>query len=228
MDKELRYLNRNSIKNHDQCVIIIGGAKISSKINMISNYLDKASHILIGGAMAFTLLKAQGINVGLSLVETNMITKSKAILNNAIKNNIKIVLPIDVVCSQDLKDVTEIEIKKIEDINKKDIGLDIGPETTLIYLNYLNNAKTVIWNGPMGLFENYNFATGTQSIASIIKDITINNNVCSIIGGGDTVRAVETTESLDNFTHVSTGGGASLKLLSGEKLDFISSWEKYE
>ena len=133
-----------------------------------------------------------------------------------------------IISSTSIDDDSKINIKSIDEIDNQDIGLDIGPETTMIYLNYLSKSEKVIWNGPMGLFENYNYATGTTSISSALKDYTMNNKLNTIIGGGDTVRAIEMTESIDSFTHVSTGGGASLKLLSGEKLDLIKSWEQYE
>ena len=225
MEKEFKYL---SSKNIDNSTVLIGGVKISSKIKMISNYLDKCNNILIGGAMAFTLLKSTGIDVGNSLVEDDMLEKSFNILKEAKDIGVNIILPVDVVCSSKVDSNDNIKIKSVNDINSNEIGFDIGPETTMIYLDYLSKSKSVIWNGPMGKFEDFNYATGTTSIASGIKDFTLNNNLHSIIGGGDTVRAIELTESINSFTHVSTGGGASLKLLSGEKLDFMKSWEKYE
>jgi len=225
MSKEFKYL---SADKNMKTTVLIGGAKISSKLKMIYNYLDKCDTILIGGAMAFTLLKSQNINVGSSLVENNMVNESKKILDKANKMGVDIILPIDIVSSTSIDDDSEINIKSIDQIDNQDIGLDIGPETTMIYLNYLSKSEKVIWNGPMGLFENYNYATGTTSISSALKDYTMNNKLNTIIGGGDTVRAIEMTESIDSFTHVSTGGGASLKLLSGEKLDLIKSWEQYE
>ena len=224
MSKELKYLSSTDSAG---TTIIIGGAKISSKIKMLFNYLNKCDSILIGGAMAFTLLKSKGINIGASLVENNMIQDAKKILETARILDVDIILPTDVVCSKSI-DGQNIEIKNIELMKNDDIGLDIGPETTMIFSEYISNSKKVIWNGPMGLFENFNFATGSTSIANLIKELTINKDLNSIIGGGDTVRAIELTENIDSFTHVSTGGGASLKLLSGEKLELIKSWSSYE
>jgi 3-phosphoglycerate kinase len=224
MLKELKYL---SPTDSEGTTIVIGGAKISSKIKMIFNYLNKCDSILIGGAMAFTLLKSKGINIGKSLVEDTMLEDAKKILETAEILGVDIILPTDVVCSESI-DGQNIEIKNIDSMKCDDIGLDIGPETTMIFSEYISNSKKIIWNGPMGLFENFNFATGSTSIANLIKELTINNELKSIIGGGDTVRAIELTENINSFTHVSTGGGASLKLLSGEKLDLTKSWSLYE
>jgi 3-phosphoglycerate kinase len=224
MSKELKYL---SSTDSEGTTIIIGGAKISSKIKILFNYLNKCDSILIGGAMAFTLLKSKGINIGASLVENSMIQDAKKLLETARILGVNIILPTDAVCSNSI-DGQNIEIKNIELMKDDDIGLDIGPETTMIFSEYISNSKKVIWNGPLGLFENFNFATGSTSIANLIKELTINNDLNSIIGGGDTVRAIEMTENIDSFTHVSTGGGASLKLLSGEKLELTKSWSSYE
>ena len=225
MSKEFKYLTQN---NKDKSTVLIGGAKISSKIKMIKNYLDKCDNILVGGAMAFTLLKAKGCNIGSSLVEDDMIDISIDILNSAKDKNVKIVLPVDVVCKDKIDSEESPQIKSIDLIKEDQMGLDIGPETTMIFLDCLSKSNSVIWNGPMGMFEKINYSTGTSSICTGISNFTKENNLKSIIGGGDTVRAIEMTESVGSFTHVSTGGGASLKLLSGEKLDFIKSWEKYE
>ena len=225
MSKEFKYLTQN---NKNKSTVLIGGAKISSKIKMIKNYLDKCDTILIGGAMAFTMLKAKGCKVGNSLVENDMIDVSIDILNSARDKNVLIVLPVDVVCANKIDSDESPQIKSVDLINEDQMGLDIGPETTMIFLNYLSESNNVIWNGPMGMFEKINYSTGTSSISTGISNFTKENNLKSIIGGGDTVRAIEMTESTSSFTHVSTGGGASLKLLSGEKLDFIKSWEKYE
>ena len=195
---------------------------------MIKNYLDKCDTILIGGAMAFTMLKAKGCKVGSSLVENDMLDVSIEILNSARNKNVSIVLPVDIVCTNNIDSDESPQIKSVDLISEDQMGLDIGPETTMIFLNYLSKSKNVIWNGPMGMFEKINYSTGTSSISTGISNFTRENNLKSIIGGGDTVRAIEMTESECSFTHVSTGGGASLKLLSGEKLDFIKSWEKYE
>jgi len=225
MESEMKHLSDDIDKN---TVIVIGGAKISTKIKMINNYLGKASHILIGGAMAFTFLKAIGKNIGLSLCEDNMLSEAQSILDLSKKLNTSVVLPDDFVCSKSFEDSNESEIFNVDDISDDYIGLDIGPETSMNFNLILGNSKKVIWNGPMGMFEKNNYATGTQSVSFEIKELTANNDLISIIGGGDTVRAIKSFTDTDNYTHVSTGGGASLKLLSGEKLDFINTWDKYE
>ena len=194
---------------------------------MINKYLGHASHILIGGAMAFTFLKAQGKNIGLSIYEENMVSIANDILENATTKGTHIVLPDDFVCSKD-KSKDSFDIFSSDDIGDDYIGYDIGPETSMNYSMIINNSDKVIWNGPMGMFEKAEYATGTQAICYEIKESTLNNNLISIIGGGDTVRAIKTFTDIDSFTHVSTGGGACLKVLSGEKLDFFKSWEQYD
>ena len=224
MDKEITHL---SIKpNNDNNILIVGGAKISTKINLINNFMDKVSHILIGGGMAFTFLKTKNIEVGKSLIEKKMLDIASQLLDEAKKNKVKIVLPVDVICSDSIDD-DNISVDNINNIDINKMALDIGPETCMLFDMIIQNSKQTIWNGPMGAFENITFATGTQFIASAIISGTKNNNLISIIGGGDTVSAIENYCSLDSFTHVSTGGGASLKLLSGERLEIYKSWEKY-
>ena len=226
MESEIKHL---SDKIGKSTVIVIGGAKISTKIKMINNYLGKASHILIGGAMAFTFLKAIGKNIGLSLCEDNMLNEAQSILDLSKKLNTSIILPNDFVCSKSFEEASsQTEVFHVDDIPDEYIGLDIGPETSMTFNLILGNSKKVIWNGPMGMFEKNNYATGTQSVSFEIKELTANNDLISIVGGGDTVRAIKSFTNTSNYTHVSTGGGASLKLLSGEKLDFINAWDKYE
>ena len=204
--------------------IIIGGAKISTKIKMINFFLDNADSIFIGGAMAFTFLKSKGLNVGLSMVENDMLDIAKGIIGKSKLINKKIILPIDVVCVKNNIDSNKIFIKNINNLEDNDIGLDIGPQTIKIFKNKINNLDTVIWNGPLGFFENKNFSHGTIKMSKFLKKM---KNKITIIGGGDTVSAIEMYDTLNGFSHVSTGGGASLKLLSGEKLNLTKSWEKY-
>ena len=223
MMQEFKYLDNTKLFNNTSS-IIIGGAKISTKLKMIINYLDIASNILIGGAMAFTLLKAKGFNVGSSLFEDSMISESKKILDVFESSKTNLILPLDIVCKNKL--TKKITVKRIEDIKNDDIGLDIGPETTFDFVNCINKSNIIIWNGPMGMFEDLNFATGTQTISKAIANI--DKQFISIIGGGDTVSAIESTQNISSFTHVSTGGGASLKLLSGDILEFQKSWRLYD
>lgn len=221
MKRELEFLKINS-KHHTG--IIIGGAKISTKIKMINYFLSKSDSIFIGGAMAFTLLKSQGFNVGLSMVENDMLSTAKNIFNQAKINNKNILLPLDIVCVKNKINSKDFFVKDINDLNDNDIGLDIGPKSVENFKKNISSLDSIIWNGPLGYFENPNFSKSTVEIANFLKSLT---NVSTIIGGGDTVSAIELYSTLSDFNHVSTGGGASLKLLSGEKLNLIKSWEKY-
>jgi len=223
IQKEIKNLSTNIDK---KTIVIIGGAKISTKINMINKYLGNASHILIGGAMAFTFMKAMGKNIGGSLYEQNMIDIANDIMNSSKDKGTNIVLPNDFVCSKDNSD--KFDVLNSDNLTDSDVGYDIGPETSMNYSMIIKNSAKVIWNGPMGMFEKPEYATGTQAVCYEIKESTINNNLISIVGGGDTVRAIKSFTNTSDFTHVSTGGGASLKVLSGEKLDFVKSWELYD
>ena len=225
MDKELKHLS--NIKSNTKCCLVIGGVKISTKLKMIYNYVGKSSHILVGGAMAFTFLKAMKINIGSSLYEKSMIDEAKDLLKLSKIKNTKIVLPIDIV-SQIKNNINNVNVCYIDEMKSNYIGLDIGPETFIKYSSIMNESDRIIWNGPLGMFEDNKFATGTQSICSHIKDLTKVKKVISIVGGGDTIRAINTFTNTEGFTHVSTGGGASLKILGGEEINFISSWNKYD
>ena len=219
--KEFKYLEVNKSKNNG---MIIGGAKISTKIKMINYFLNNSDMIFIGGAMLFTFLKSKGYNVGRSKVEDDMLEEAENIYTKSILMNKKIILPIDVVCAKESINSKDIYTKNINNISDKDIGLDIGPKTINLFKNKISKLKTVIWNGPLGYFENQNFANGTIKIGNFLEK----SEISTIIGGGDTVSALEKYGSISSFTHVSTGGGASLKLLSGEKLNLTKSWEMYK
>ncbi len=222
MLKEFKYLTQSNL-NSNKLTVIIGGAKISTKLKMIDCYIGNCNNIIIGGAMAFTLLKASDVEVGLSLIEDDMIYESKRILERVKNSKTNLLLPVDIVCKNTVSN--DISIEDVNNIGSNQIGLDIGPESTLIFSQYIEQSSYIVWNGPMGMFEELSFATGTQSIADTIANVGVDSK--TIIGGGDTVSAIEMTQPLSRYTHVSTGGGASLKLLSGEKLDFHISWEKY-
>ena len=219
--KEFKYLEVNKSKNNG---VIIGGAKISTKIKMINYFLNNSDMIFIGGAMLFTFLKSKGYNVGRSKVEDDMLEEAENIFTKSILMNKKIILPIDVVCTKESINSKDIYTKNINNISDTDIGLDIGPKTINLFKNKISKLKTVIWNGPLGYFENQNFANGTIKIGNFLEK----SEISTIIGGGDTVSALEKYGSISSFTHVSTGGGASLKLLSGEKLNLNKSWEMYK
>ena len=192
-------------------VVILGGAKISDKIKVIENLIEKADYILIGGAMAYTFLKAKGIDIGSSLIENESLDFAKQMLN---KTN-KIILPVDHVVSKSV-DNCNFYIK--DSFQNDDIGLDIGPKTILLFKKYLENSKTIFWNGPMGYYENEVYQKGTKDLCEIISNL----NSTSIVGGGDTASCVINMGYKDKFSHVSTGGGASLELLEGKYLPGIN------
>ena len=226
INRELHYL-KNQIENPDKpLLVIIGGAKISSKIHLITHLLDKADTILIGGAMSFTFQKALGYETGKSLVENDEIKTAHAIIEQARRKGINLQLPVDAVCASDIHDYDSIEVKSAESFDSDDIGLDIGPETCIKFQMLIDEAKTIIWNGPLGLFEIPYYSTGTQSIATSLQDHGTENEVVTIIGGGDTVSAIHSLNTNMNFSHISTGGGASLELLSGKKLTALKDIEK--
>ena len=174
--------------------------------------------------MAFTFLKAMGHNIGKSLIESNMIGQAKNILDTARLNGKKVILPNDIVCSENINDMNRNNPVSVREIPENQMGLDIGPKTIEKYLEILDSAKTVLWNGPMGVFENVSFAAGTKAVA--IKLVEISElNATVIAGGGDTASALRHFNLVDKVTHVSTGGGASLELMSGNQLEAINKLE---
>ena len=184
--------------------VILGGAKISDKINLVKNLIEKADYILIGGAMAYTFLKSKGISVGKSLVDEEAISFVKSLPMD------KIILPIDHIVSLEI----DGKKKEVHDIGSNEIGLDIGPETEKLFKSYLEKSKTVFWNGPMGYYENISYQDGTRYICDVISNL----DITSVVGGGDSASCVINMGYKDKFTHISTGGGASLELLSGKTL----------
>lgn len=191
--------------------VILGGAKVSDKIGVIDNLLDKCDHILIGGGMAYTFLKAKGEEIGKSLVDEDSLDYCKNLLNSTDK----IILPVDhaVATNSDSK-----EYVVSDKIKESEMGLDIGSKTIVLFNKYLENSKTIIWNGPVGYFENEIYATGTKTLCKKIASL---KDVTSIVGGGDTASAIINMGFKDKFTHISTGGGASLELLEGKEMPFI-------
>tara|TARA_B100000959_G_scaffold267434_1_gene310958 strand:+ start:185 stop:1381 length:1197 start_codon:yes stop_codon:yes gene_type:complete len=224
-DKELKYLSHIDFINSKVITVILGGAKISSKISMLKYFLDKCNCILIGGAMAFTFIKSKGYNIGKSLYEDSMLKEAEFILKKAEDYNVKILLPLDFVCSTEYSE-DSLVIRDLKQLKSNEMGLDIGPKTIELFKDKVKASNTIIWNGPLGAFEMKAFAAGTNCIAKCISKYT--KSKTSIIGGGDTASSIINLNLENYFTHVSTGGGASLELLSGQKLKFINSWEKYE
>ncbi len=223
LENEIKKLSLTNISKDDKknrpYVVILGGAKVSDKISVIKNLVKKADSILVGGAMIFTFFKAMGHEVGKSLVEDDYLEFAKELL---IKSKNKIILPVDVLCARKISDDAVSKVKSVDNISKLEYGLDIGPESIKYYQSILSDAKLVVWNGPMGLFEINQFAKGTKSVAKTLASI----NAKTIIGGGDSATAIEKFKLQDQITHVSTGGGASLKFLEGKKLDAIKALEK--
>ncbi len=217
IQKEIRFLGNAVETPKRPFVAILGGAKVSDKIAVIENLLDKVDSILIGGGMAYTFLKAQGYTIGTSLVEEDRLDYALEMIEQAKVKNVNFVLPVDhIVGAEFSKDTEPI---KTEDQNIKDgyMGLDIGPKTADLFKDIIKDAKTIIWNGPMGVFEFENFANGTISVASEMA----NTDAITIIGGGDSATAVNTLGFGDKMSHISTGGGASLVFLEGKELPGI-------
>ncbi|MBI2149966.1 MAG: phosphoglycerate kinase [Acidobacteria bacterium] len=213
MQKELQALDRALTKAEKPYVAIVGGAKISDKIELIENFLNIAGTILIGGAMAYTFFRAQGFETGKSLVEADKIDLAKELLAKASQKRVSIELPLDHVVAAAL-DSTNSEITSVRETPADRMGLDIGPETIRKYSEIIRQAKTIVWNGPMGVFENSKFARGTFAIAEAVAG----SAAFSIVGGGDSAAAVAQSGVESKIAHISTGGGASLEFLSGRKL----------
>lgn len=213
MQKEIDSLNHALTAAQKPYVAIVGGAKISGKIELIENFLNIVDTILIGGAMAYTFFRARGIETGKSLVETDKIDVAKEVLAKAQEKRVSIELPVDHLIAASL-DSREAQIASVEQMPLDRMGLDIGPETVRRYSKIIRSAKTVVWNGPMGVFENASFAEGTFAIARAMAD----SNAFSIVGGGDSAAAVAQSGVESKITHISTGGGAALEFLSGRKL----------
>jgi len=220
MEKEVAYLEPIVTNPKKPLVAIIGGAKVSSKIAVLESLLKNASALVIGGGMAYTFLKAQGHKVGKSLVEDDQIDTAKSVLEAAKKAGVEIVLPIDHVCAATFD--ASAEAKAIDGLDIPDglMGMDVGPKTLAKYKEVIAKAKTVVWNGPVGVFEFDSFAKGTGEVAKMVAEAT-SRGATTVVGGGDSVAAVNKFGLADKMSHVSTGGGASLELLEGKKLPGI-------
>ena len=222
MQKELDYLGTAIANPQRPFAAVLGGAKISGKIDVISNLLGKVDKLLIGGGMAFTFLKAQGKEIGKSLLEVEKIVLAKEVLEKAKNSNVKFLLPVDFIVASEFKNESPSMVVKADAIPSDKMGLDIGPETIKLFKQELENSKTIVWNGPMGVFEMDNFAKGTFAIAQVLADVTSKNAV-TIIGGGDSAAAISKAGLDDKVSHVSTGGGASLEFLEGKVLPGVDA-----
>ncbi len=217
MDKELQYLGKAVANPERPFVAIIGGAKVSGKLEVLRSLMEKVDTILIGGGMAYTFLKALGHNIGNSLCEDELLDTAKETLSLAKEKKVKFMLPVDNIAADKFDNAANIQIVG-NDIPSGYMALDIGPQTIKLYAAEIAKAKTVVWNGPMGCFEMPNFAEGTMAICKAVADA----DCVSIIGGGDSVAAVNQSGLADKMSHISTGGGASLEFLEGKELPGVS------
>ena len=216
MEKELRYLGGALESPERPFVAILGGAKISDKIEVIENLLGKVDRLLIGGAMAFTFLKSQGKHIGKSLCEEDKLDLARELLGRAQSS---ISLPSDAIASTGMEDESSAHVVPSGEIPAGEMGLDIGPATTAQFTGFIKTARTIVWNGPMGVFEKDAFASGTINVARAVAD----SQAASIIGGGDSAAAVAKAGVADRITHISTGGGASLEFLAGQTLPGVAA-----
>ena len=223
LDKELKYLQGAIDTPTRPLAAIVGGSKVSSKIGVLDSLLDKCDKIIIGGGMIFTFFKARGLDVGKSLVEEDKLELAKNLEAKAKAKGVELLLPTDVVLANDFSPNAESKISQINSISGDWMGLDIGPESIRFFQNSIAECKTIIWNGPMGVFEFDKFAKGTNAIATTLADLSSFSDVCTIIGGGDSVAAVEKAGLAEKMSHISTGGGASLELLEGKTLPGVAA-----
>jgi len=217
LEKEIKYLS-GSINNPKRpFVAILGGAKVSDKIGVIENLLDKVDTIIVGGGMTYTFYKAKGLPVGDSLVEEDKVELASELMDKAEEKGVKFMLPIDSVVAKEFKNDAEHKVVDEDGIEDGWMALDIGPQSAISFGNIIKNAKTVVWNGPMGVFEMENFADGTNAVAGSLAEAT-KLGATTIIGGGDSASAIKQAGLEDKVSHVSTGGGASLMFLEGKDL----------
>lgn len=222
MEKELAYLEKATTHPVKPYVAIMGGAKISGKIDVIQNLMGKVDALLIGGGMMFTFYKAQGMEIGKSLLEEDKIALAKQLIDEAKAKNIKLLLPIDCVVAEKFDNESPTKIVNVNSIPADAVGMDIGPETIKLFSEEIRKGKTVVWNGPMGVFEMSNFAKGTNAIAQALVDAT-KIGATTIVGGGDSAAAIAKAGLEKQVSHVSTGGGASLEFLEGKELPGVAA-----
>ena len=215
MSKEIEFIGGAVDSPARPFVAILGGAKVSDKIGVIENLLDKADKVIIGGGMMFTFLKAQGKNVGSSLLEADKVELAKSLLDKAAAKGVELLLPVDTIVAQEFKNDTAFKTVSVDAVEDGWMGLDIGEASIKLFSDKLEGAKTVVWNGPMGVFEMANFAKGTIGVCEAIANL---KDAKRIIGGGDSAAAAIQLGYADKFSHISTGGGASLEYLEGKEL----------
>jgi len=219
MQKEIEVMGKALENPERPFAAILGGAKVSDKIGVIKNLLNKVDMLLIGGGMAFTFLKSQGYEIGKSLLEADKIELAASLIKEAKEKNVKLLLPEDVVVTSELKEGMPYETVPVTEIPADKIGVDIGEATRKKFADAIKDAKTVVWNGPMGVFEMKPYAEGTLAVA----DAMAKSDAVTIIGGGDSAAAVEQLGYAKVMTHISTGGGASLEFLEGKELPGVAA-----
>ncbi len=222
MQKELEYLGRTLESPQRPFVAVLGGAKISGKIDVLTQLLGKVDRLLVGGAMMFTFLKAQGRPTGKSLVEDDRLDMAKAVLEQAKARGVDLVLPVDCVVSTAADGSAPGRVVPLDRLGPEEMGVDIGPESVKLFAAKLKGAKTVVWNGPMGIFEVPAFAGGTLGVARAMAELTAHGAV-TVVGGGDSVAAIQQAGLAEKFSHLSTGGGASLEFLEGKVLPGVAA-----
>ncbi|MGH9754721.1 MAG: phosphoglycerate kinase [Blastocatellia bacterium] len=226
MERELRYLIEALSNPRRPSVVILGGAKVSDKIQVIENLLKSADAVLIGGAMAYTFLKARGLETGKSLVEPDKTELASRLEAEAKERGVNLQLPVDHVVAANPDDGANAKNVSVEATLADKMGLDIGEATRKVYGDIIASAQTIIWNGPMGMFEKTPFDLGTRAVAQAVVEASEKSNATSIIGGGDSVAAIQETGLADKITHISTGGGATLELLAGDTLPGVAALTK--
>ncbi|RYH20744.1 phosphoglycerate kinase [archaeon] len=222
MEKEIKFLKGAVDSPKRPFAAVVGGAKVSTKIPVIESLIQKCDKIFIGGGMIFTFYRAQGLSVGKSMVEEEFITMAKDLMEKANKKGVKFFLPTDVVIANDFKADAEDKVVSSKDIPEGWMGLDIGPDSVNLFRKELLDCNTIVWNGPMGVFEFEKFAKGTFAVAHALADVTAKGGI-TIIGGGDSVAAVSAAKLNDKMSHISTGGGASLEMLEGLELPGVAA-----
>jgi phosphoglycerate kinase len=222
MEQELEYLGKALTNPERPFLAILGGAKVSDKIEVIQNLIKIANTILIGGAMAYTFFRAKGFTTGKSLVEEDKTDLALTLLGEAVERGSRIVLPVDHILARSTEDGAQTPLTGVEGTPSDWMGLDIGPKTIELFRNEISRARTIVWNGPLGMFEKPAFARGTMEIARAVADATA-RGAMSIVGGGDSVAAVDQAGLADKISHISTGGGASLEFLAGRKLPGVEA-----
>ncbi len=219
MKNELNYFNRAMGEPARPLVAIIGGSKVSGKLEAMVNLVKKVDKMIIGGGMAFTFLKALGYEVGRSIVEEDLLPRAMEVMSIAREQKVRIYLPVDCVIAESMEDKAETKIVPVQEINPNWMGLDIGPATITLFSEALGNAKTIVWNGPMGVFEKDAYSRGTFALAHSVA----NSYALTIVGGGDTDVAIHRAKESDNISYISTGGGAFLELLEGKRLPAVEA-----